>query len=129
MATSASDSRPGFQQELLAIREDPKIRNLALRWAKNPEVAEDGLQTTYCAVSQVADPGAIENLRAYFCRALYREIHRELGQLQAAARDDFPGLVDMLQGRPGSGLPAPRPFTEDVTVSMLGQGWLGAFKA
>jgi hypothetical protein len=127
MATTASDSRPGFQQELLAIREDPEVRSLALRRAKNPDVAEDALQTAYYAVSRVPDPGAIENLRAYFTRTLIHEIYRELGQLRATAVEDFAGLVDMHQGRPGSSLPAPRAFPEEVTIGLLGQVWLGAF--
>lgn len=129
MATTASDSRPDFQQELLAIREDPEVRSLALRRAKNPEVAEDALQTAYCAVSRVANPAAIADLRAYFCRVLIREIYRELGQLQAAAAADFTSLVDMRQGRPGSSSPAPRPFPEEVAIGVLGEGWLGAFAA
>ena len=45
---TASDT-PDFQQELLAIREDPEVRSLALRRAKSPEMAEDALQAAYYA--------------------------------------------------------------------------------
>jgi hypothetical protein len=128
LATTASD-RPDFQQELLAIREDPDVRSLALRRAKSPEVAEDALQTAFYAVSRIPNPGAIEDLRAYFCRVLIREVYRELGQLQATAMEDFTGLADRRQSRPGSSLPAPRPFPEEVSIRLLGRGWLGIFTA
>lgn len=126
LATTASD-KPDFQQELLAIREDPEVRSLALRRAKNPEVAKDALQATYYAVSRVANPGSIGNLRAYFCRSLIHEIYRELGQLHATAQEDFSGLVDMRPNRVVSSSPAPRPFSESVNIRLLGQGWLRAF--
>ena len=129
LATTASDSQPDFQRELLTIREDPEVRSLALRRAKSPEVAEDALQSAYYAVSRVANPGAIENLQAYFRTVLIREIYRELGQLQATAKEDFIGLVDMRQHRPGSNSPAPRPVSDEVNTRLLGQGWLADFTA
>lgn len=129
LATAASDSQPDFQHELLTIREDFEVRRLALRRAKNPEVAEDALQSAYSAVLRVAHPGAIGNLRAYYCRVLINEICCELGQLRAAALDDLTELADMRQGRQGSSSPAPRAFSEEVTIRQLGQGWLGAFTA
>ena len=129
MVTITSRSRADFQHKLLAIREDPEVRGLALRRAVSPEVAEDALQSAYYAVSRVANPGAIENLRAYFCRKLINEIYRELGQQHAAAVEDFTDLADTRQGRPGSISPAPRPFPEEVNVHLQGRGWLGAFTA
>ncbi len=129
MATTASDSWPDFQQELLEVREDPEVKRLALRRAKNLEVAEDALQSAYYAVSRVANPGGIENVRAYFCRVLIREIYRELGQLSAAATEDFAGLVDMGQGPLGISSSASRPVPEEVSIRLLGQGWLGVFIA
>jgi DNA-directed RNA polymerase specialized sigma24 family protein len=125
--TATASDRPDFQQELLAIREDPEVFSLALRRAKNPEIAEDALQAAYCAVSLLADPGAIQDLRAYFCRALINEIYRELRQLRAAVPDDVTGLVE--RGRLVSSSPARRPFSEEVNIRLLGQGWLAAFAA
>jgi hypothetical protein len=128
LATTASNSRPDFQQELLAIRKDPEVKSLALRRAMSPEVAEDALQTAYCAVSRVANPAAIKNLRAYFCSTLIREIYRERGQLGAAATGDFTDLIDIRQGRSGVGPTAARPVPEVAAIRVLGQGWLDAFK-
>jgi DNA-directed RNA polymerase specialized sigma24 family protein len=129
LATTVSDSQPDFQQELLAIREGPEVGSLALRRAMSLEVAEDALQSAYLAVSGVKNPGAIENLRAYFCRKLINEIYRELGQQHAAAVEDFTDLADTRQGRPGSSSPAPRPHPEEVSIRLLGRGWLRAFTA
>lgn len=129
LATTASDSQPGFQQELLAIREDPEVRSLALRRAKSLEVAEDALQSAYYAVSRVKNPEHIEDVRAYYCRVLINEIYRELGQLQATAQEDFISLADMRQHRPGSSSPAPRPVSDEVNARLLGQGWLADFTA
>ena len=127
MATTVSD-RPDFQQELLEVREDPEVISLALRRAKNPEMAEDALQAAYYAVSRLADPDAIQNLRAYFCRTLINEIYRELRQLRATSPEDVTGLVER-QGRLVSSSPVPRPLSEEVGIRVLGQGWLGVFTA
>jgi hypothetical protein len=56
LATTASNGRPHFQQELLAIPEDPEVKSLARRTARNPAVAEDALQTAYYAVCSAANP-------------------------------------------------------------------------
>ena len=128
LATTASDSQPDFQHELLTIREDPDVRSLALRKAKSLEVAEDALQSAYYAVSRVKNPERIEDVRAYFCSVLIREVYRELGQLQAI-QGDFADLVDRRQSRLGSGSPALRSFSDEVNIRLLGQGWLAAFNA
>jgi hypothetical protein len=129
LTITAPDSWPDFHQELLAIRQDPAIKSFALRQAKSTEVAEDALQSAYYAIVRTANPGAIVNLRAYFCRVLLREINRELRQLGAAATEDFTGLTDTQQGRPGVGPPAPRPVVDIVTSRLLGHGWLAALTA
>jgi DNA-directed RNA polymerase specialized sigma24 family protein len=129
LATTASDSQPDFQHELLAIREDPEVRSLALRRAKNPEVAEDALQSAYCAVLQVTNPSAIEDLRAYYCRVLINQVYREFGQLRAVVLEDLASLADKQQGQAGRGSPLPQPFSDQVATRLLGQGWLAAFTA
>jgi hypothetical protein len=77
-----SDGRRGspsvFYHEVAAIAADPEVRRLALRRAGNRELAEDALQETFYAVARVKNPGRIENLRAFFCRALINEIRRQL---------------------------------------------------
>ena len=47
-------------------------------------------RSAYFAVARLENLEQIENLRAYFCKVLIREIHRERGQLGAALVDDFP---------------------------------------
>lgn len=128
LTVTASDA-PDFRKELLAIREGPEVRSLALRRAKNREVVEDALQAAFYAVSRVPDPGAIADLRAYFCRVLIQEIYRELSQLRATPLEGFASLIDMRQGLPGSSSPAPRSLPEDFTIRLLGRGWLRALTA
>ena len=127
LATTASNNQPDFQHELQAVREDPDVRSFAHRRAKSPEMAEDALQSAYYAVSRVAHPEAIEDLRAYFCRVVLREIYRELRQLRAEVLVDFTVSGDARQDQRGIGAPMPRPLTEEVQTCLLGQGWLGIF--
>ena len=100
-STTTPDGRTGFQQELLAIREDPKVRSLALRRAGDPELAEDALQEAYCAVAGLKNPQRIEDLRAYFCRVLINEVYHLRGQLRATLVEDFESLVEVRQGDRG----------------------------
>src|ERR1700685_4487139 len=101
MLTTSPRGRQDFQQELLAVRNDPKVRSLAGRRAGDPDLAVDALQATYCAVARVADPTAIRNLRAYFCQVLTHEVHGKLGQLGATLVEDFTGVADAHQRRSG----------------------------
>src|ERR1700733_5592541 len=127
MLTTSPHRWPDFQQELLAIRDDPTVRSLARRRAGDPELALDALQSAYYAVARVADPTAIRNLRAYFCQVLTREIYRLLGQLGAMLIEDFTSVADAHQGRPGGQLPVPPPVAETVSTHLLTQAWLEPF--
>lgn len=129
LTTTTPDRWPDFQQDLLAIRNDPGVRSLALRRARDPELAEDALQTAYCAVARVTNPAAIRDLRAYFCRVLLREIHRLRGQLGATLMEDFTSVADAYQGRSGGNLPARRPVAETVCTYLLAEAWLEPFAA
>ena len=129
LTTTTPDRWPDFQQDLLAIRNDPGVRSLALRRARDPELAEDALQASYCAVARVANPAAIRNLRAYFCRVLLREVHRLRGQLGATLMEDFTSVADAYQGRSGGNLPARRPLAETVSTHLLAEAWLEPFAA
>lgn len=115
------DRRPNFQQELLAIREDPEVRKLARRRAGNPDLAEDALQETYCAVAGVANPAVIRDLRAYFCQALVHEVYRLSGRLRATLVEDPTILADVLQEKVGDSSVAPRPVFETVCTNLLGE--------
>lgn len=81
-------SSPGFQEELLLICTAPEIWRLALRRAGCRDLAEDALQETFYSVSRVKDPGHVENLRAFFCKALIHEINHQRGQLRLIPVED-----------------------------------------
>ena len=70
----------GFHDELLAICTDPEIWRFALRRAGHRDLAEDAIQETYYSVSRVKDPAHVTDLRAFFCKALAREISHQRGQ-------------------------------------------------
>jgi hypothetical protein len=127
MLTTSPRGRPDFQEELLAIRNDPKIKSLAWRRAGDLDLAMDALQAAYCAVSRVANPAAIRNLRAYFCQVLTREVYRMLGQLGATLVEDFTSVADAHQGRPGGLLPVSQPVAEMVSTHLLTEAWLEPF--
>lgn len=81
-------SPSAFYDELAAIMADSGVRRLALRRARNRELAEDALQETFYAVARVKNPSRIEDLRAFFCRALINEIRRQLVATRPISLDD-----------------------------------------
>jgi DNA-directed RNA polymerase specialized sigma24 family protein len=87
----AQNQKPGegsdFQRELMAIRENPKVKSLALRHAGDLDLAEDTLEDAVWAVGQ-QDPQTIKNLRAYFCTVLIHKVHRLRNQRGAASVAD-----------------------------------------
>jgi DNA-directed RNA polymerase specialized sigma24 family protein len=66
-----------FQQELLALWNDPVIWRLAVRRAGSSDLAEDALQETFYSIARVQCPQRIENLPAFFRTALIHEIDRQ----------------------------------------------------
>jgi DNA-directed RNA polymerase specialized sigma24 family protein len=62
--------------ELARIARDPAIRRLAMRRADSRELAEDALQESYWNVAR-QDLEIVADVRAYFTRALLREINRQ----------------------------------------------------
>jgi hypothetical protein len=124
LPTTTPDGQRDFQQELLEIASDPMIKNLAMRRARDPELAKDAIRSTYYAIARVADPAAIADPRAYFCRALIREIYRLLGQLGASLVDNFTTVADT---RSSPSAPAPRQVDETVGSNLLVQDCLRTF--
>jgi hypothetical protein len=127
MPGTTTSARPEFLQELLAIRKDSRVRNLALRWAGTPDLAEDSLDQAYCAVARVRDPEQIRDLRAYYCRTLYHSVNELRYQLGAALVEDFERVADTHQDEPGCNPAPPRPFDEIVSIDLLVRTWLGHF--
>jgi DNA-directed RNA polymerase specialized sigma24 family protein len=118
------DGLAAFHQRLLAIRLDPQIKGLALRYAGSPDLAEDALQGAYCGVARLKHPEEIENLRAYFCKALVHEVYRERGQLGAALVEDFVRVAETRQAAVGCHPGSPRPVDDAVCASLQAQAWL-----
>ena len=115
MLITSPHGQPDFQQELAEIRKDPDVTRLARRRAGDPDLAEDALQETYCAVARKG-PAGIRDLRAYFCQVLIREVNHLRCHPKAALIDDFESLADARQNRSGIHPLVSRP------------GWLGSWK-
>lgn len=122
------DEEAGFQQELLEIWRDPRIRKFALWRAGDPDLAEDVLQETYHAVAGRKHPERIEDLRAYFCRVLINKVYELRGQLGATLVEDFESLVETREHGVVCSLVTP-PFDEMIATSMVAQTRLERFAA
>ena len=123
-----ADTRAAARQQLAEILEDPRIRGRALRYAGHPALAGDALQNTYYAMARLKNLEQIVNLRAYFCKVLIREIHRERAQLGAALIDDFARIAETHQDAVGCH-PAPPPSIDDaVCTSLHAQVLAGAIR-
>jgi DNA-directed RNA polymerase specialized sigma24 family protein len=109
-----ADGLTPAHQLLLAILQDPRTKRYALRYAGHPEVAEDALQSTYCAMARLNSLEQIDNLRAYVYRVLVHEVYRERGQLGAALVDDFVSVAETRQDAAGS-----QPSTEEAACTSL----------
>ena len=126
-----ADPREAVLQRLAAIRENPRIQGFALRKAGHPDLAEDALQTAFCAMAQLEDLEQIRDLRAYFCTVLIREVHRARGQLGAELAGDFDRVAEAHQDASGSRChPVPPPPADEAACrSVQGQIWLERFAA
>lgn len=69
----------GFHGDLVTLASDPAIRRLAERRAGSRELAEDAIQETIWHISR-QDVRKIDNLDAYFRRALIHEISHRLSR-------------------------------------------------
>lgn len=111
-------------QHLVKIREDPRMRNLAMRIAGDHDLAGDALQRAYFAVAQRKNLDEIENLWAYFRRVLIHEMYRERHQLGAALVDDFERVAEARQAVMGCGAASPPRVEAVVCLSLQAQSWL-----
>ncbi len=119
--TDAPGGSPDYRQILAGIRQDLKVRVLALKWAGDPDLAEDALQNVYCrlAVRPRPDLARIENLYAYFVTTLKHEVYRQY----SACRELPLEAVDPVQRGPS------QPVDQAVCDALRGQGWLERFAA
>jgi DNA-directed RNA polymerase specialized sigma24 family protein len=114
-----------FQQKLLAIRQDPQVRSLALKWASAPDLAEDILQAAYYGLATLKHPERIDNLHAYFLKALRNEANRIYSARRTMpVEDPEDALASGQHGTPVCGAPPARPFDETVSFFLQAQSWL-----
>ena len=97
----------GFLDALAEVRMHEDTCKLALRRAGNRELAEDALQQTYWTVAQTPNPERIQDLYAYFRRALINEIHHQLIQPASMLIGNIDAIADL---GPECG-PSPRSYT------------------
>lgn len=127
-AIDPQDRLTGFQQELLAIRQDPQVRRLALKWAGDTDLAEDALQTTYCKVAAVKQPERIANLRAYYLQVLKNETVHQRTLRRALLLENPKDALDPGQLGTATCGPAPeRPIAETACTFLQAQVWLKQF--
>lgn len=122
-STKNPDEGSDFLRKLLAIREDPKVKRLALRYAGDPDLAEDALEETCWAVIQ-QDPQVIRDMRAYLYTVLIRKAHRLRNQLGATsvADPEVAGGARQRDVAPAGAVSA-RPFDEAVVTRLMSEVW------
>ena len=128
--TAAPDEDPDrarqrFLEKLLEIRQDLKVKSLALRRAGDPELAEDALNQAYYAVAR-RGPEGIKDLRAYYCRTLMNVVNDLRYQFAASLTEEFERVAESHQDRSGCA-PLPRPVDEAVCSHLLAEAWLEPF--
>jgi DNA-directed RNA polymerase specialized sigma24 family protein len=126
-SSNPADGLTPAHQLLLALLQDPWIKRFARGHAGHAEVAEDALQSTYYAMARLENLEQIENLRAYFCKVLIREVHRERGQLGAALVEDFARAAALHQDAVGCRPASPPSIDDAVCTSLQARVWLERF--
>jgi DNA-directed RNA polymerase specialized sigma24 family protein len=121
-STDPAGGLPAARQRLLEIWADPQVRALARRRAGDPELADDAMQSAYMAVARLENLVQIDDLRAYFCRVLVREVNRERVRLGAVLVDDFMRLVEEQEGDGVSSGRAPPTGFEEAVCSVVAAG-------
>jgi DNA-directed RNA polymerase specialized sigma24 family protein len=103
----------GFQQELLALWQDPQVRMIAWKLVGDLDLVEDLKQTVCYRLAALKHPERIENIRAYYLRVLRNEATKLYALRQETPFED-----------PDSA-PAPtQPIDEKVCNSLRAQTWL-----
>lgn len=118
-------ARHRFLEQLLEIRQDPKVKSLALRRAGDLELAKDALNQAYYAVAR-RGPEGIRDLRAYYCQTLINVVNNLRHQFAASLTEDFERVAESHQDKSGC-LALPRPVDETVCSRLLAEAWLEPF--
>ena len=102
-----------FQQELLALRQDPQVRGFARRLVGDLGLIEDLNQMVCCRLLALKHPERIKNLRAYYFQVLRNEATKLYVPRQETPLED------------GADAPVPaQPVDEKVCNSLHAQIWL-----
>jgi hypothetical protein len=112
----------GFYHDLAKLVGDPVIRRLAIRRAGSRELAEDALHETYLNVAK-KDPGVIDDLRAYFVRALIHEIGHQRTRPRPIPVEDIASAGE--QGVAPSGRTPPDSVEHEAEIRRLAERVLG----
>jgi DNA-directed RNA polymerase specialized sigma24 family protein len=117
-----SPSTPGgpsdFQQELLALRQDPQVRITARKLVGDLDLAEDLNQTVCGKLAALKHPERIENIRRYYFRVLRNEASKLYTLRQEIPFED-----------PDSIPAATQPVDEKVCGLIRDQSWFERFAA
>jgi DNA-directed RNA polymerase specialized sigma24 family protein len=102
-----------FQQELLALRQDPQVKRLAWKLVGDLDLVADLNQTVCCRLAALKHPERIRNLRSYYFRVLRNEATKLYILRQETPFED-----------PDS-IPAPaQPIDDKVCNSLCHRTWL-----
>ena len=111
--TDAPGGSSDFQQELLALRQDPQVKRLAWKLVGDLDLVADLNQTVCCKLAGLKHPERIENLRGYYFRVLRNEATKLYTLRQETSLED-----------PDS-IPAPaQPIDDKVCDSLYHHTWL-----
>lgn len=112
----------GLLDDLAEVAGRPDIRLLALRRAGSRDRAEDALQQAYWDVARTPNPEGIHDLRAYFCRALIREINHQLARPVAAPVEDIDtAAILALDNGPTPGSSPPSSVESEAVQRLLAE--------
>lgn len=111
----------GIREDFVRIALDPAVRKLAVRWAGSRELAEDALQETYWNVVK-KDPGSIDDLRAYFIKALARETNHQRARSRLVPVEDIATVVE--QRAASSGRTPPDSVEHEAELRRMAQSLL-----
>ena len=114
----------GFQQELLALWQDPQVRSFVRKLAGDWDLIEDLWQAALCAAGTVKHPEHIDDRRAYFITVLKHEAYH-LYALSRAIPMEIPDQHGALVCGPA---PA-RPVADTACTSVQAESWLGRLHA
>lgn len=111
------------RRHLEEIWGEPRMKAFARRYAGDPQVADDALQSAYLAMVRLPHLDQIDNLSAYFCRVLVRAVHHERAQLGALLLDDFSRVTEGRQGADRSRPASPTEFEDEACTAVQAAAW------